>query len=223
MQVRRQPTKFLNAMIVRTPENVGGAGGFYVGLRLAMQQGFDVAWLMDDDGAPARDCLSWLTHVASSHPIALLNPLVVHEGIPTKLAFGLRTCGRLISKLDEAFEVADREGIIYGSISPFNGTYVSREVYARIGDVKYECFIWGDELDYVHRARRAGLSVMTVVKALHRHPLGRGTEVRIAGLVSITLCQPARSHIHYRNLGFLAKHYHNSYFCQVNFILIYFI
>ena len=49
---------------------------------------------------------------------------------------------------------------------------------------------------------------MTVVKALHRHPLGRGTEVRIAGLVSITLCQPARAHIHYRNLGFPAKHYH---------------
>ena len=39
-------------------ENTGGAGGFSRGLELAVDRGADLAWLMDDDGLPAADCLA---------------------------------------------------------------------------------------------------------------------------------------------------------------------
>lgn len=41
-------------------ENVGGAGGFYRGVKEAHEQGFDWIWVMDDDVEPAPDCLEIL-------------------------------------------------------------------------------------------------------------------------------------------------------------------
>jgi GT2 family glycosyltransferase len=32
--------------------NLGGAGGFYTGIKLAYEQGFDFIWVMDDDVEP---------------------------------------------------------------------------------------------------------------------------------------------------------------------------
>ncbi|MCW2756725.1 MAG: glfT2 2, partial [Nocardioidaceae bacterium] len=41
-------------------ENLGGAGGFHLGVKAAYDGGFDRIWLMDDDVVPARDCLGVL-------------------------------------------------------------------------------------------------------------------------------------------------------------------
>ena len=45
------------------PTNTGGAGGFHEGLRLAMERGADLAWLMDDDGKPEVATLGQLLGV----------------------------------------------------------------------------------------------------------------------------------------------------------------
>ena len=50
----------LPLQVIRTEENLGGAGGFHLGLRTAYEQGWDRAWLMDDDVVPAPDCLTVL-------------------------------------------------------------------------------------------------------------------------------------------------------------------
>ena len=43
--------------VIRTEDNLGGAGGFHLGVRTAYERGFDRIWLMDDDVVPAPDCL----------------------------------------------------------------------------------------------------------------------------------------------------------------------
>ncbi len=45
---------------VRLPENVGGAGGFHAGMKLAYDQGVDFMWIMDDDAYPEPDALKIL-------------------------------------------------------------------------------------------------------------------------------------------------------------------
>ncbi len=44
-------------VVLRTPENLGPAGGFAAGLTWALEGGYDYAWLFDDDSIPAPDCL----------------------------------------------------------------------------------------------------------------------------------------------------------------------
>ncbi len=42
---------------VTLSENRGGAGGFHEGMRVGLESGADLLWLMDDDGMPDDDCL----------------------------------------------------------------------------------------------------------------------------------------------------------------------
>ena len=46
--------------VTHSPDNLGGAGGFHLGLRQAYLDGHDRIWLMDDDVVPAPDCLEVL-------------------------------------------------------------------------------------------------------------------------------------------------------------------
>jgi GT2 family glycosyltransferase len=42
---------------IRLPVNSGGAGGFYHGVRVAFEAGYDWIWLMDDDTEPEANAL----------------------------------------------------------------------------------------------------------------------------------------------------------------------
>ncbi len=44
----------------RLPENIGGAGGFNAGVRLAYQDGHEYFWISDDDAYPAPDAIEVL-------------------------------------------------------------------------------------------------------------------------------------------------------------------
>ena len=46
--------------VTHSEENLGGAGGFHLGVEQAFLAGHDRIWLMDDDVVPAADCLAVL-------------------------------------------------------------------------------------------------------------------------------------------------------------------
>ncbi len=48
---------FPNITYVRKEKNLGGAGGFYEGIKLAYKKKYDWIWIMDDDVAPVKSCL----------------------------------------------------------------------------------------------------------------------------------------------------------------------
>ena len=57
----------LPLQVIRSEENVGGAGGFRIGMETAYAGGWDRIWLMDDDVVPAPDCLAVLMGVDPGH------------------------------------------------------------------------------------------------------------------------------------------------------------
>ncbi len=60
---------FETVEVVRSSRNIGGAGGFALGIRHAMAtQGCDVLWLMDDDTVPRPTALEALTGARASYP-----------------------------------------------------------------------------------------------------------------------------------------------------------
>ena len=40
-----------------TGKNIGGAGGFYHGVKMAYEDDYDWIWIMDDDAFPTKTCL----------------------------------------------------------------------------------------------------------------------------------------------------------------------
>jgi rhamnopyranosyl-N-acetylglucosaminyl-diphospho-decaprenol beta-1,3/1,4-galactofuranosyltransferase len=157
---------------VRLTENRGGAGGFHVGTRAAYDAGADLVWLMDDDGVPEPDCLKVLLgHWDTDGGYDFWGPAVLAEQDPARLCFPIRLPGRatVVHRMSEV-EAAARDGVIPDVVIPFNGVLVTRELVERIGTPREEFFIWGDDVEYLWRARRAGARTGTVVAARFLHP-----------------------------------------------------
>ncbi len=154
---------------LRLEHNTGGAGGFQAGLAEAMRRGADLAWLMDDDGLPDPDCLDLL--LEHDGELDFWGPLVVDEDRADRLVFPIRLPGRttVVHRLDDVRRAA-RDGLIRDVVIPFNGVLVTRELVSRIGLIRGEFFIWGDDHEYRLRAEEAGARVATVVDAVVRHP-----------------------------------------------------
>ena len=149
-------------------ENRGGAGGFHEGLAWAMERGADLAWLMDDDGRPDPDCLARLLR---RDGLDFWGPAVLAEHDPSRLCFPIRIPGgsRVVHRMAEV-ESAARDGLLTDVVIPFNGVLVTRELVARIGLPREEFFLWGDDVEFLWRARSAGARVATVVDARFLHP-----------------------------------------------------
>ncbi|TYL52039.1 glycosyltransferase [Nocardioides sp. BGMRC 2183] len=152
-------------------ENTGGAGGFHAGLAWAMEAGADLAWLMDDDGLPEPDCLDLLLERVESDGLEFCGPAVVAEQDPARLCFPIRLPGgtRVVHEM-AAVTAAARDGLIDDVVIPFNGVLVTRDLVQRIGLPREEFFIWGDDVEYLWRAQRAGARIATVAAATFAHP-----------------------------------------------------
>ena len=162
------PTTGELTVLSRTLErNKGGAGGFHDGLGWAIDRDADLVWLMDDDGLPERDCLLTLLE----HDYDFWGPIVVDEDCPDDLVFPVRPPGSATALRTVAqVRAKAREGVLADIVIPFNGVLVTRELVDRIGLPREEFFIWGDDVEYLWRAREAGARVATVTDAVVKHP-----------------------------------------------------
>ena len=155
--------------VVRLERNTGGAGGFRAGLATALEMEADLFWLMDDDGRPTPDCLSTLLPYVGRYDF--LGPAVVAEGDPRRLCFPIRLPGTatVVHALADV-ERAAVDGVLEEVVIPFNGVLLTRDLVDRIGLPREEFFIWGDDVEYLWRARRAGGRVATIVSSTFEHP-----------------------------------------------------
>lgn len=173
---------------VYLPENIGGAGGFYTGSKLAYEAGFDFVCLMDDDGRPYdENTFEILMKNAENlyhkgKKLIFLNALVYGEkGV---LSFGL-----VGDYKRDAIKYA-KKGLIKGKVNPFNGTLISKELFKKIGFPNKDLFIKGDERDFLMRAIKAKSFVATVVKSNYYHPILPSRTLKILGKEIKIVCEP---------------------------------
>lgn len=155
----------ISVVYIRKKVNDGGSGGFYVAMKEAFDRGYDWLWLMDDDGLPDKKELKELYSKSVEYHLRYANALVLDIKDPAYFSFGISK-GRHVYTVEEA----KKEPIIEDVANPFNGTFISREVIEKIGFIKKEMFIWGDEVEYFLRTKRKGFKVATVSSAVHLHP-----------------------------------------------------
>jgi rhamnopyranosyl-N-acetylglucosaminyl-diphospho-decaprenol beta-1,3/1,4-galactofuranosyltransferase len=149
--------------------NTGGAGGFHAGLEWAIGRDADLVWLMDDDGIPDPDCLARL--LEHNGDFDFWGPAVLAEQDPERLCFPIRLPGgsAVVHQMSEV-RTAAKDGLIADVVIPFNGVLLTRDLVQRIGLIREEFFIWGDDVEYLWRAQAAGARIATVVEARFLHP-----------------------------------------------------
>ncbi|TWA68224.1 rhamnopyranosyl-N-acetylglucosaminyl-diphospho-decaprenol beta-1,3/1,4-galactofuranosyltransferase [Azospirillum brasilense] len=191
-------------LLVVRQANIGSAGAYHTAFATALELGARWIWSTDDDGIPAPGALAELLRQGERHDLDLVGPTVVAAEDRGDLAFTMQG----FTKAD-AFAAAAQDGIVPGTIALFNGTLLRRRVFERIGNIKREMFIWGDEWEFTLRARRAGLRDGTAVHALHVHPRNRRTQRPLAGgfLGTIEEMPENRAPYFFRNMGYIHATY----------------
>ena len=182
--------------------NLGGAGGFALGMLHALSLGADWVWCADDDGRAADDTvLATLLDVAVGHGLVEVSPLVVDLADPERLAFPLRRGLRWRRRRSD-FAGID---VLPGYASLFNGALFSAAVLDVVGVPDLRMFFRGDETEVHRRLVRSGLPFGTATAAAYLHPEGTSEFAPILGgrLSAQYPANEVKRFFTYRNRGYL--------------------
>lgn len=151
-------------------ENLGGAGGFHLGVRAAYDGGWDRVWLVDDDVVPAPDCLERLMAVDEDCLTSVREDLSGTLVEKAAIDFDLRNPLAIRPKRSAVDTVyADRASmpaLVEVHNVAFEGFMARRRVVEEIGFPDPAFFIFYDDAEYAVRARRAGHHIWAVRDAV---------------------------------------------------------
>jgi len=187
--------------------NLGGAGGFALGILHALALGADWVWLGDDDGLAADETvLATLLDLADRRGLAAVSPTVADRNDPDRLAFPVRrgltwhaTRSGLLAE-----ESADAE-LLPGIAALFNGALFRAATLERVGVPDLRLFVRGDEVDVHRRLVRSGLPFGTALQAAYLHPAAVGEDKPMlrGRLHARDPDDPVKRFYTYRNRGYL--------------------
>lgn len=143
-----------NIEVVYLDSNKGGAGGFYHGMKYALEK-YDPEWywIMDDDAYPREECLEKLLESGENIPnVGALCPVV--HGID-KMKYQMYH-HKFIStyKFNDITAVKDYndlQNITKIDANAFVGPLFSRKAVKEKGLPNGELFIYGDDTEYTYR------------------------------------------------------------------------
>ena len=194
------PTTYLGSR-----RNLGGAGGFALGMLHALALGSDWVWLADDDGRPAdSEVLGALLVCADKHGLAEVSPMVCDMNDPARLAFPLRR-GLLWRRRVSELRGDATEDLLAGIASFFNGALFRASTLEAVGVPDLRLFVRGDETELHRRLVRSGLPFGTCLNASYLHPQG-GDEFKpiLGGRMHTQYPDDATKRFFtYRNRGYL--------------------
>ena len=192
---------------VLNSKNEGGAGGFYLGMKTAFEDGdYDALWVMDDDGEPEKNCLEYLVSYLSDYDY--IAPIVLSDDDHITCSFS--SDRETLSEFCKRMKAHD--GIIENWASPFNGILYSSKYLSLVGYPLKDLFIWGDERNYHFRALKNNITPITIVDAVHYHPINRQECVQLFSHFSI-IVPPAdwKLYCYIRNLVYSNRQFRGNY------------
>ncbi|MDV3136447.1 glycosyltransferase family 2 protein [Mycobacterium sp. 29Ha] len=152
--------------------NLGGAGGFALGMLHALTLGSDWVWLADDDGRPAdSEVLGTLLACAEKYGLAQVSPMVCDMNDPGRLAFPLRR-GLVWRRRVSELRTETSTDLLEGIASLFNGALFRASTLEATGVPDLRLFVRGDETELHRRLVRTGLPFGTCLDAVYLHPQG---------------------------------------------------
>jgi GT2 family glycosyltransferase len=183
--------------VARITPNVGSAGAVNVGVAAARQLGATHVWMGDDDAYPADDCFAK----------QLRSLLADERDVATALVYADDNSGDLTypwlvdGKITYDSRIVLRNGLdLVNKFPSFWGTAMAPlSLFDRLGPIKAECFIWGDEIEYSQRIKKAGLRFSIAPGAIAYHPRWKGQPDNRPPFGEFPHAPPDRLFILYRN------------------------
>lgn len=174
-----------NLQVITAHENLGGAGGFHLGVKSAYDGGYDRIWLMDDDVIPAPDCLDVLLAQDEACLIAVREDLAGNLVEKAATRFDLRNPLAIRPKTGMVETAYGTRAAMPAKVKvenvAFEGFLMRREVVERIGLPDPSFFIFYDDVDFALRAQQAGFRIWAVRDAVLVRQLDFSQQHDLAG------------------------------------------
>ncbi|EJN55340.1 glycosyltransferase family 2 protein [Loigolactobacillus coryniformis] len=180
--------------VVNLTKNLGGSGGFTLGLQRGFNETIsDLVWLMDDDTIPDSTALAELVHAAET-----LNGEFGFLSSNVRLADGTPNN---VPETAKNWSAKSDNGLIQLASGSFVSLLVPRVAVAAVGLSIPEFFIWFDDIEFTRRlARFAPAYMVLAANVLHKTKGGREPD--------ILTDRPERLHLYYyyfRNKYYLER------------------
>ena len=155
--------------VMHSPENLGGAGGFYLALQEAQKEFFDWILIIDDDAMIAPDYMKRLVEAGERHPDVPAFCGSVHTQGKIDLSHRRRVGNRLIFSEIPVEEKEYEKLEFFCDTVTFCGLLLRGEAFLKYGLPLKEYFIWCDDTEYCLRMYKEGQRVLTVPLAVLNH------------------------------------------------------
>lgn len=179
-----------------TGKNLGGAGGFQYGIKIAAQSGYEYIWVMDDDCIPTETALEVLMDYDKKlmGKYGFLSSKVLWKDMSLcYMNIQRETVTRNLKKLDNK--------LIQVSMASFVSLFIRTSVVKEVGLPIKAFFIWTDDWEYTRRISRKYPSyVVTDSVVVHKSASNIG-----ANIYSDSYERIARYNYLYRNDVYLYK------------------
>lgn len=212
--------EWLNAqkdIIVITQQNLGGAGGFFTGMKYVAEHNYDYCWIMDDDVVCQTDALQELVNAYNRKP---------NIGFVCSKVIGINGCPMNTPTVDDRpssnghadFTDLITESMIKVKTATFVSVLCSVNTIKEVGLPYKEFFIWADDTEYTNRISLHHECYMTCKSVVvHKRPIQRPLSFDEEP-------NPSRKKMYFylmRNIAFVEFKYNNQYRNRTSRLLFY--
>ena len=189
-----------NLTVKQSETNCGFGAGNNVGLRYALERGYDYVYLLNQDAWVAEDCFEKLIAAAGAHPgYGILSPVQLRSDWKTQDSLFAKHCGKAV----EASDNTDTEVVPVKFVMAAHWL-ITRECLETVGGFSPTFTQYGEDDNYIDRARYWAFQTGVVPAAKAVHDRGQRVSSRAGrmrqkylGCVA-RLSDPGRCHLQLR-------------------------
>lgn len=182
-----------------TGKNLGGAGGFSLGIKKACEKGYEKIWIMDDDTIPQTTALEELVKADK-----LLNG--DYGFLASTVLWTDNSWNKMNLLRTDPWHVFEQNNLIEKGIVPINrASFVSLLINAKavfeMGLPIKEFFIWSDDQEYTDRlSKKYPCYYVSHSKVIHKTATNEGSNIALD-----TLDRIDRYKLAFRNEYYIAR------------------
>ncbi|WP_160674484.1 MULTISPECIES: glycosyltransferase family 2 protein [Clostridium] len=203
--------KYNNLEAYNMEKNIGGAGGFNQGLKIAYASNCDYIWIMDDDTIPEPDALENLLGKVS------LNELENWSFLCSNVVWkDNKACLMNIPEVTHDWNYMLKFGLTKLKSTSFVSLLIKRQDIEKVGYPISQFFIWGDDVEYTKRLATLAPGYL-VTDSVVTHKMNQNCDVNI---VSEEKSRVDRYFYEYRNKSYTSrKSGLSSYVNYLNYVI----
>lgn len=147
--------------VLTLPENMGGSGGFYSGMKAALETNCDWVFVADDDAVPHPDMLEKLITFYNEHPEEIVSAAALCTSVNNQgRCEGIHRCRieKSIMGYWEKYvpESEYKKEFFYIDIYSFVGTMIRKSALEQAGLARGDFFIYNDDYEHAVRVGKVG-------------------------------------------------------------------